>query len=143
MPIIKWEPFFSDMDDFFNEGIAKPMRRMGNFMPAVDVYKKGDNIMVEMSLPDIDPEKVEVHLENDMLTVKGSTEKKSEVEEKDYYRKEVSHGSFYRSIGMPAHVNGDKIEASYEDGMLTIKAPLAKESKPKKINVKKGKSKKK
>ena len=83
----------------------------------------------------IDPEQVDVAMENDVLTIKGQTEKKSEVEDKNYYRKEMRAGSFYRSVALPARVAGDKAKATYEKGMLKIVIPKAEEAKPKTIKV--------
>ena len=125
------EPF-GDWDKMFDE-----FRRASNsgFSPAMDIYEKGHDLMVEMQLPGIDADKVEVSVENDVLTVQGKSEKKSEVEEKNYYRKEIHAGSFYRSIALPAHVVGDKAKASYDDGVLKIAIPKKEEAKAKKVKV--------
>ena len=108
------------------------------FTPALDLYPTKDSVVVEMPLSGIDPDKVNVNIENNVLTVSGSTEKKSEVDEKDYYRKEVRQGSFYRSTSLPTRVSGDKALASYENGILRITVPKASEAKPTSIKVKKG-----
>jgi len=105
-------------------------------MPAVDVYEDGDNVIVETQLAGIDPEKVDISIENDVLCIKGESEKKSEVEDKSYYRKEIRSGSFYRSIPLPMHVQGDKAAAEAKDGVLKISVPKAEEVKPRKINIK-------
>ena len=125
------EPF-GDWDKMFDE-----FRRASNagFSPAMDIYEKGHDLMVEMQLPGIDPQKVEVSVENDVLTVQGKTEKKSEVEDKNYYRKEIHQGSFFRSIALPAHVVGDKAKAAYDDGVLKISVPKKEEAKGKKLKV--------
>lgn len=104
-------------------------------MPAIDMYEDKDNVIVETELAGIEPENVTVSIENDILTIKGSAEKKSEVEDKNYYRKEIRRGSFYRSIPLPTHVIGDKASASAEDGVLKISIPKAAESKPKNIKI--------
>lgn len=107
------------------------------FTPAVDMYEDKDNLIVETQLAGIDPEKVDISIENDVLCLKGEGEKKSEVEEKNYYRKEIRRGSFYRSIPLPAHVLGDQASAEAVDGVLKISIPKAPEAKPKKIEIKK------
>ena len=109
------------------------------FAPAIDVYQDADNVYVESALPGIDPEKVEVSIENDVLTVKGTSERKSEVDDKTYYRREVQRGSFYRSLALPTHVVSDQASAEFNDGVLKITVPKADEAKPKtiKIDVKK------
>ena len=136
MAIIKWTPFpfvdnFDEMDKFFDSWPTMPKA----FTPAIDVYQDDDNVFVESSLAGIDPEKVDISIENDVLTIKGDSEKKTEVEEKNYYRKEVRSGSFYRAVQLPARVSGDAAEATYEKGILKIKVPKAAEAKPKTIKI--------
>lgn len=136
--LIKWTPFmeepFEEFDKLFNA--VAPVGGVRGFVPAVDVYETKDAVVVETPLAGIDPEKVDVSIENDMLTVKGEQEQKSEVEEKNYYRKEVRAGSFYRTVALPTHVVGDKASASYENGILTISVPKAPEAKAKTVKVK-------
>lgn len=105
------------------------------FMPAVDVYEDKDNVIVETQLAGIDPDKVDISIENDVLCVKGENEKKSEIEDKNYYRKEIRRGSFYRSIPLPTHVESDKARAEAVDGVLKIFIPKAPEAKPKTIKI--------
>lgn len=114
-------------------------RHLNTFVPAMDVYQDDNNVYVETALAGVDPAKVDIAIENDVLTVKGATEHKSEVDEKNYYRKEVRRGSFYRSVALPTHVVGDDASAEYTDGILKITIPKAPEVKPKsvKINIKK------
>ncbi len=140
-PLIKWTPFlepFEDMDKMFSD--FSPMHSMQGFVPAVDIYQDKNSVIVEAQLAGIEPEKVDISIENDVLIIKGESEKKSEVEDKNYYRKEIKSGSFYRSIPLPAHVNGDKASAEAKDGVLKIVVPKALETKPKTIKIKTKKS---
>jgi HSP20 family protein len=135
MALIKWTPFlepFGDWDKMVDEFRRTPG---AGFSPAMDIYEKGKDLIVEMQLPGIDADKVDVSVENDVLTVQGKSEKKSEVEEKNYYRKEIHQGGFYRSISLPAHVVGDKAKASYDEGVLKISIPKKEEVKGKKVKV--------
>ncbi len=137
--LIKWTPFFEpfeEMEKAFSD--LSPMVRgvQSGFVPAVDVYEDKESVIIEAQLAGIDPEKVSVSIENDVLCIKGESEKKSEVEDKNYYRKEIRRGSFYRSIPLPAHVNGDEASASAEDGVLKIMVPKAKAAKVKNIEIK-------
>lgn len=127
-----WE----EIDRFFEK---RPDMRSADFSPALDVYEKKGKLVIETAIPGIDPSKVDISIDDDVLTIKGKTEKRSEVEEKDYYRKEVKHGSFYRSVRLPANVQGGKSDASFKDGILTIeipKTPAAKTAKKIKIKIK-------
>lgn len=142
MALIKWTPFlepFEEMDKMFFDSMPSLHGMQSGFTPAVDVYEDKDNVIVESQLAGIDPDKVDISIENDVLIIKGESEKKSEVEEKNYYRKEIRRGSFYRSVPLPTHVVSDKASAVAEGGVLKIFIPKAPESKPKtiKINVKK------
>lgn len=136
MSIVRWTPFlepFGEWDkmvDEFHKGV------LSGFSPAVDIYEKGNNIMVEMQISSIDAENVEVSVENDVLTIHGKTEKKTEVDEKDYYRREIHTGSFYRTIPLPAPVNGDKATAVYEDGVLRVAVPKKEKDAVKKVTIK-------
>ena len=138
--LIKWSPFldmepFGEMEKMLNDWSG--MRRgQAGFIPAVDIYEDKENVIVETQLAGIDPDKVNVSIENDVLCIKGESERKSEVEDKNYYRKEIRRGSFYRSIPLPAHVSGDKAVASAADGVLKISIPKAPEAKPRTIQIK-------
>jgi len=138
MPLIKWTPFldsFEDMDKMFSDFLPTVPGRRGGFTPAVDMYEDKNNVIVETQLAGINPEDVAISIENDVLCIRGESEKKSEVDDKNYYRKEIRRGSFYRSIPLPTRVLGDKAEARAEDGVLKISIPKAPEGKPKTIKI--------
>lgn len=138
MSLIKWTPFLSEFDDMdkMMESMLPAVRgQQFGYTPAVDMYEDKDNIVIETQLGGIDPEKVNVSIENNVLTIKGESEKKSEVEDKNYYRKEIRRGSFYRSIPLPTKVDGDQASAVNEDGILKITVPKASELKPKTIKI--------
>lgn len=142
MSLIKWTPFlseFDDMDKMMDSMLPAVRGSQFGFTPAVDMYEDKDNIVVETQLGGIDPDKVDISIENNVLSIKGESEKKSEVEDKNYYRKEIRRGSFYRSIPLPTKVDGDKASAVNEDGILKITVPKAPEIKPKTIKIQKNK----
>ncbi|MCK4968514.1 MAG: Hsp20/alpha crystallin family protein [Candidatus Aenigmarchaeota archaeon] len=140
MALVKWRPSLDlDFDHFFDD-LSFPInsQKTFNLIPAIDVYEKKNKVVVEMPLVGIDPKKVDISIENNILTVKGKTEKKSEVEEKNYYRKEIRSGNFYRSISLPKAVSDSKAIANYQDGVLKIEIPKisVKKSRIKKIPIK-------
>ncbi|MHB8903893.1 MAG: Hsp20/alpha crystallin family protein [Patescibacteria group bacterium] len=144
MSLIKWTPFFpeyDDMDKMMSEMLPAVSGNQFGFTPAVDMYEDKDNIIVETQLGGIDSDKVNISIENNILSIKGESEKKSEVEDKNYYRKEIRRGSFYRSIPLPTKVDGDKAKAINEDGVLKITIPKAPEIKPKTIKIENKKNK--
>ena len=132
--IINWTPGFPfrDLDKIFDEGVWSDV----DFTPAIDVYQDKDNVIVETPLPGVDPEKVDITIENDVLTISGNSEDTKEVKREDYYRKEVRRGSFSRSVILPMSVKADQAEAHSEKGILKVTIPKAEEAKPKKIAVK-------
>ena len=123
---------FNEMDRFFDNWSGASM---SNFAPAVDVWEDENNVYVETPLPGVDAEKVNISIENDILTIEGSQEKKSEVDEKNYYRKEVRYGSFHRAVALPAAVKGDDAKAEYAEGVLKIEIPKEERAKPKKVQI--------
>lgn len=138
MSIIKWTPFFSDfedMDKIASSLLPSVKGEHFGFTPAVDMYEDKDNIVVETQLAGIDPDRVDISIENNTLCIKGESEKKSEIDDKNYYRKEIRRGSFFRSIPLPTKVDGDKASAVNEDGVLKINIPKASEIKPKSIKI--------
>lgn len=131
--LIRWTPLlepFEEMDKFFgNVGMQ------ASLTPAVDVYEDKDAIMVETPLAGVNPQDVNISIENDVLTIEGSMEKSSEVDEKNYYRKEVRQGAFHRSVGLPTAVKADSAKATFKDGVLKITVPKAEHVKPRTIKI--------
>jgi len=134
MPLIRWEPF-GEIERFFEELPSIFPEKISGFTPPVDIYEKKDSLIVETPLAGVNPEDVKVSVKDNTLTIQGETKKESEVEEKNYYRKEIRHGSFYRAVSLPVPVESDKTTATSEDGMLKIVIPKAQAAKAKEIKV--------
>ena len=137
MSLIKWTPFFTDddMSESLSDMLPAVRGNQFGFTPAVDMYEDKENIIIETQLAGINPDDVSISIENDTLCIKGKSEKKSEIDEKNYYRKEIKRGSFFRSISLPTRVNGDEAKAVAEEGVLKIIIPKASETKPKVIKI--------
>lgn len=138
MSLIRWSPFYESFENFekFFDGVPAVMRQGAGLIPAVDVYDRSDAVVVETALPGVDPNKVEISIEQGMLVISGSTERKTEVDEKDYYRKEIRSGSFMRQVALPGSVKEGEAKATYHEGILKIEIPKQQESTFKKISVK-------
>lgn len=96
----------------------------------VEEYVDGDTCVVRAEIPDIDPEKdVEVTVEDGMLHIRAERREKSERKDKTSYRSEFRYGSFSRTIPLRADVKESDIKATYQDGVLEIRAPMASEPK--------------
>lgn len=141
MSIVKWSPFLfpswaEEMDKMFSaEGGPRFAGDGTGFTPALDVYETKDSVVVETPLAGVDPKDVEVAVENGVLTIKGENKKETEVDDKNYYRKEVRSGAFYRQVALPAKVQDDKVTAEFENGMLKVILPKAPEAKTKTVKV--------
>lgn len=136
MPLIPYHSLF-DMDRFFDDADIFPPATLGRgaMRPSMDVYEKGPNIVAEMNVPGIDADKIEVSIKEGVLRVSGISEEKKEEKDKDYWRKEIRRGSFERMIRLPVPVREDKIEATCENGILTVIMPKMEAKPGKKIRI--------
>lgn len=136
MSLIRWSPFFEPFESFdkYFEGMS-PASQEGNLIPAINMYDTKDGLAVETSLPGVDPKKVELSIENGVLTIKGSSERKTEVDEKEYFRREIRSGTFMRQVTLPQGMKEDGATASFENGILKVTFPKAKLPEPKKIKI--------
>lgn len=137
MRLMKWRPLFDPFEDevekFFS-AFPSPFQA-GTYVPAIDLYQTKDDVIAETPLAGIDPKDVAISIENDVLVIEGKSKKESEVDEKNYYLKEIRSGSFHRSVSLPASVDGDKAKAEFENGLLKITIPKAERAKPKTIAI--------
>jgi HSP20 family protein len=104
--------------------------------PLVDVHQTDDDIIVTVSLPGIKPEDVNVTLTGRTLTVSGELKATEQVEREQYVYRERRMGAFNREMRLPVRVEGDKAQATFENGLLRLSLPKAEESKPRQIEIK-------
>lgn len=95
---------------------------------SVDVYQKGDSIVVKSTIAGVEPEDLEIFLNRDMLTIKGKREHEGTVQQGDYFVRECYWGKFSRTIILPSDVRSDEAKATLKDGVLTIVMPKAQHS---------------
>jgi HSP20 family protein len=101
----------------------------GRWVPALDVYEKGNDLIVEADLPGIPKEEVKVSYTDHTLTIQGETvSKEAEEKREGYFRAERRYGRFYRTVTLPETVDFGKAKAQFKDGVLTITLP--KQSQP-------------
>jgi HSP20 family protein len=106
--------------------------------PAVNVYESDDALELSMKLPGINPKDLDVTVNQDTLTLKGSREVDKAPEGAEYLRQERGAGSFVRSFALPFPVNTGEVAARYQDGILTVRLPKAESAQPRKIAIKAG-----
>jgi len=92
---------------------------------AVDVYQTNDDIIIKSTIAGVSTEDIDISINNDMITIRGTRGKDHEVVEDDYFYRECYWGGFSRSIILPCDVKMDKINASMKNGVLTIVLPKA------------------
>jgi HSP20 family protein len=103
---------------------------------AINVYETKNEVVVKSALPGVKPEEVEVTITGNMLTISGESKEENEVKDKDYLRKERHFSSFTRSVTLPGGLKADQADASFENGVLTLKVPKSEVAKPKTTKVK-------
>ena len=102
--------------------------------PALDLFQTSDDVVVVIELPGLRKEDIEISLQDGMLTISGERKDETPAGEKDG-RTERFVGKFRRSISLPTRVDSNKVNASYQDGILTVTLPKAEDVKPKQIQV--------
>jgi len=129
-------PSFSSLfDEFFNSGLADWRRHnysaSNTSLPKVNIKEDENGFVVEMAAPGMDKDDFNIKLDNNLLTVSSEKEEGQLGKDETYTRKEFSYQAFHRSFTLPNSVNGEKIGASYKNGILSIFIPKKEEAKPK------------
>jgi len=145
MTLMRWNPW-SDVDTLHSE-INKLFDTMGTeartgqtraqptFAPAVDIFEDADKYVLKFDLPEVRPEEVAIHVENQTLLVKGERKFEATDNKNGWHRIERSYGRFSRSFTLPNNVEADKITAAARDGVLRLELPKKAEAQPRKIAV--------
>lgn len=140
----RWNPFREmmelrdEMDRIFENNFGSPRLRRQvrtSWGPALDLIESNDDFIVHVSVPGIDPDALDVTLVDNVLTIKGERTYEEPEDEEVFHLRELSYGTFSRSITLPVSVDADSVEANYEHGILTLHVPKAEEMKPKRIQV--------
>ena len=137
MSLVPWKPF-SDLDKFFadDDWLLPIFSRAELSRPAMDIYETDDSVVAEMNIPDFDPKKIDVSVEDGVLTVSGSADEEKEEKKKGYWRKEIRRGSFGRTVRLPVAIKENAVEATYEKGVLKIVMPKEEVKPASKVKIK-------
>jgi HSP20 family protein len=106
-----------------------------SFGPAVDLYEEKDNFVLRAELPGMSKEEISLEIIDNTLILSGERKLASEKKDDEHPVREMGQGRFTRSIELPSEVQSDKIQARYENGILTITLPKKEEAKPKQITI--------
>ena len=139
--IVRWTPsrdfttLWNNFDRMLDDSFMMPVDQARSWGLALDVAENDNAYVVKASIPGINPDDIEVTLEKNVLTISGETRADETINSEEYRLRERRYGSFSRSLRFPAEVKSDSIEASYEQGVLTLTVPKSEAVKPKKIAV--------
>lgn len=103
---------------------------------AIDVYQTDKEIVVKSTIAGVKPEDIDVSINNDMLTIRGIRKVEEKIDEENYFYQECYWGSFSRSIILPVEVKAEEIDATLDNGVLTVKLPKKNTNKQISIKVK-------
>ncbi len=152
MSLVRWSPA-QDLAAFPSDvlNIQREINRMFNsffrretedeslattaWNPAVDIAEHDDEYVVRVELPGVAKDDVKVVIQENMLAIRGEKKQEKDTKGSNYHRVERSYGTFQRSFSLPSNVKGDKIDASFKDGVLNIVLPKAEEAKRKEVEV--------
>lgn len=143
MTLVKYRNIWDELEDFprslglFPESFNRPANEVGvrPWVPAVDVVESENDLSFTVDLPGLKQEDIDVHLENGTLTIKGQRKFEQEEKKKGYHRIERSYGSFSRAFSLPDTVDTEKVNASYKDGVLSVKVAKREAAKPRSVKV--------
>jgi len=140
MVMQRWDPFreLRQMDETMNRlwrGFGGRTDGTEEWNIALDVVERSDEIVVKASVPGVKPETIDLAMEDDVLTIRADRKPDFEDEKSVYLIQERPVGSFYRALRLPESVDANKIQSTYENGVLTVNLPKAEEKKRKPIKI--------
>ena len=138
---------WDEMDRFFDNAFPRGFPRFGRGpwwewsqrfdakIPAVDVIDRPESIVVRAEVPGVKKDDIDVSVSDNMVTIRATTKFEEEKEEGEYYRCEMRHGEYSRSVTLPATVDGTDARASFKDGILELTLPKTAPSKRRSIKI--------
>jgi HSP20 family protein len=121
---------------------ATGMRRTAEFfngwVPALDLFEDTDNLVVRAEMPGMKRDQIDICLHDGALTISGERANEEPPDQGQVYRSERSYGRFHRVLSLPKPVDLEKVQAIYQEGILTITLPKAVEAKPRQVRIVQG-----
>jgi len=140
MTLTRWNPLaaveIDRLNRMFDAAFSGEPLAGGGWVPAIDIYETAEkDVVVKADLPGLKREDIKVTFENNVLTIKGERTFETETAREQYHRVERGYGAFRRTFTLPTTVDAARVEASYQDGLLTVTLPRREESRPRQIQV--------
>ncbi|WP_327581398.1 Hsp20/alpha crystallin family protein [Nonomuraea sp. NBC_00507] len=133
------DPFFQEFERQFDRLARQTFGTEGAVMP-MDGLRRDDDVVLRFDLPGIDPDSIEVTVDRGVLSVTARREEEIEENERLFVR-ERPMGSFTRRVYLSEHLDSDKIDAGYANGVLTVRIPVLERAKPRKVEIQRGETK--
>lgn len=136
-PLARFQDEMNDLfGRFFEDWPLAGLSRNGSWFPALDIAEREDAVVVKAEIPGMKREDLDISVQDNHLTLSGEKKESEEHTEGEYYHSERRYGTFRREIPLPRGVDADNVEATYQDGVLTVTLPKSEEAKPRKIEIK-------
>ena len=142
MPLVRYNPFHTENEEFpgfrlFQDTVSRLLSEPASrpWSPSVDIYETENDLVLKADLPEVNPEKVDIQIENGTLTLKGERRFEEEKNGKGYHRIERSYGSFVRAFSLPDTVDPANVKADYQAGALTITVDKKEVAKPRTVKI--------
>ena len=132
--LVRPEPFSTELNRFFNTLWEQPSASR-RWVPEMDLVESDDHYVLHADLPGMRQEDVSIEFNDGVLTIAGERKAEYERKEKSFFRLERSFGKFSRSLTLPDGIDPDKIDASFNDGVLEVRIPKPEQRKPRRIDV--------
>ncbi|TBH21144.1 Hsp20/alpha crystallin family protein [Thermus thermamylovorans] len=136
-PFRTWGPFslLEEANRLFEEVLGDFARPTAAYVAPADLYETDEALILEMAVPGLSPEDLEVSLEGNRLTVRGQVKPVEEARVRRYYLQEMAHGSFVRTFSLPVEVDASQARAEFRHGILRLTMPKVAEARAKRIPV--------
>ena len=146
MSLHQWSPATQlakldrDFEDTLNHfmshdwGLGKPSSRL-HYPPAIESFIESNRLVVRAVLPGVDPNEVEIRVDGNVLTIRGSRTAASQEQYRDFVHREIRYGRFERAISIPNGLREQDISAAYNNGVLELTVPLDQAIEVRKVSV--------
>ena len=145
--ITRWDPandiasMRTMMDRLFEGSFGRfpafrtPGEELGAAALGLDVFETNDALVVKAAIPGVNPQDLDIAVEDDVLTIKGEFKQEESSEDQQWHRRELRYGSFERNLRLPPTVDAERAEATFDHGMLKLEIPKKPEAKARSIRI--------